>query len=129
MGSNCVPCVEYHIAESKKIGLTEPEIYAVIQHADKIRQVPAKKVLQTALTLLPSVTGATEAAGTSQDCGCASDNEAANAGTQSAQPANPMAGMMSHMMAQMMGSCGGNAPSPGCQSPAGAKPPAGKGCC
>jgi 4-carboxymuconolactone decarboxylase len=129
MGSNCVPCIEYHIAESKKIGLTEPEIHAVIQHADKIRQVPAKKVLQTALSLLPSVSGKTEDAGSSQECGCGSESEPGDAGTKAAQPSHTMAGMM----AQMVGSCGSNAPSAGGQSPAGAGPgaksQAGKGCC
>ena len=54
MGSNCVSCVEYHIPESRKVGLSDPEIHAAIQHADKIRQVPARKTLQAALKLLPS---------------------------------------------------------------------------
>lgn len=54
MGSNCSLCVDYHIRESKRIGLTEQEIYAAIQVADNVRQVPANKALQTAVKLLPS---------------------------------------------------------------------------
>jgi len=34
MASNRVPCVEYHIAESRRVGLTDTEIHASIQHAD-----------------------------------------------------------------------------------------------
>lgn len=83
MGSNCVPCVEYHIPESRKAGLTDPEIRAAIQHADKIHEVPARKTLQTALNMLPSEAGG-----------------AGNAATSStAQPMDVMAGMMSKMMA------------------------------
>lgn len=93
MGSNCVPCVEYHIPESRKAGLTDPEIRAAIQHADKIRQVPARKTLQTALNMLPSEAGG-----------------AGNAATSStAQPMDVMAGMMSKMMA----TCGSLAQSAG----------------
>lgn len=55
MGSNCVPCIEFHIPESRKAGLSDLEIHVAILHADKIRQVPARKTLQTALNLLPSV--------------------------------------------------------------------------
>ena len=70
MGSNCVPCVEYHIPESRRVGLTDPEIHAAIQHADKIRQVPARKTLQAALKRLPSVPVNVRDAGTGEGCGC-----------------------------------------------------------
>lgn len=64
MGSNCALCVDYHIRESKRIGLTEQEIYAAIQVADNVRQVPANKALQTAVKLLPSVVSDSSANGT-----------------------------------------------------------------
>jgi len=70
MGSNCVPCVEYHIPESRKVGLTDPEIHAAIQHADKIRQVPARKTLQAAMKLLPCAADDVRNAATSEGCGC-----------------------------------------------------------
>jgi len=52
MGSNCVPCIEFHIPEARKAGLSDSEIHQAIVHADKIRQVPARKTLQTAQNLL-----------------------------------------------------------------------------
>lgn len=119
MGSNCVPCVEYHIAESRKVGLTDPEIHAAIQHADKIRQVPARKVLQAALNLLPSAAGTTEEVRTSPECGCGSESETANAGTSKpAQSPRAMAGMMTKMMA----TCGDLAPSDRVQNPSEGEP-------
>lgn len=70
MGSNCVSCVEYHIPESRKVGLSDPEIHAAIRHADKVRQVPARKTLQTALKLLPSAAGEVGNAEANEGCGC-----------------------------------------------------------
>ncbi len=53
MGSNCISCVEYHIPEVRKAGLTDLQISEAIRLADKIRQVPARKVLDAAMQLLP----------------------------------------------------------------------------
>lgn len=53
MGSNCVPCIEYHIPEARKAGLTDAQIQQAIRLADKVRQVPARKVLEAALRMLP----------------------------------------------------------------------------
>ncbi len=53
MGSNCVPCIEYHIPEARKAGLTDSQISEAIGLADKVRQVPARKVLDAALKMLP----------------------------------------------------------------------------
>jgi 4-carboxymuconolactone decarboxylase len=52
IGSNCVPCVEYHIPEAKKAGLSDTQIFIAIQIADKVKKVPAQKVFQAALHLL-----------------------------------------------------------------------------
>jgi 4-carboxymuconolactone decarboxylase len=66
LASNCVPCVQFHIPEARKAGLTDAEIREAIQLADKVRQVPARKVLETAQQLLsdaaPSATGGCAAA-------------------------------------------------------------------
>lgn len=51
LASNCVPCIEYHVAESRKAGLSDAEIDQALALADKIRQVPARKVLETAKQL------------------------------------------------------------------------------
>jgi AhpD family alkylhydroperoxidase len=53
MGSNCVPCIEYHVPKARKAGLTDAQIRSAIRLADEVRKVPARKVLDAALQLLP----------------------------------------------------------------------------
>jgi AhpD family alkylhydroperoxidase len=53
MGSNCIPCVEYHILEARKAGLSNSQISEAIRVADKVRQVPARNVLNAARRMLP----------------------------------------------------------------------------
>lgn len=69
LGSNCVPCIEYHIPKAREVGLTDREIHAAIKHADLVRQVPARNVLQTAFELLPSVS-AVPSDVAAEGCGC-----------------------------------------------------------
>jgi len=52
LGSNCVPCVEYHIPEARKAGLNDEQIVEAMHLADRVRQVPAKKVLEVGLQML-----------------------------------------------------------------------------
>ena len=52
IASNCVPCVEYHIPEARRSGLTDSQIVEAVRLADKVRQVPAKKVLDAAMAML-----------------------------------------------------------------------------
>lgn len=52
LASNCVPCIENHIDEARKVGLTDPEIKDAVRLADELRRVPAAKVLNTALAIL-----------------------------------------------------------------------------
>lgn len=56
MGSNCIPCIEYHIPEARKAGLSDEEIREAVGLADKVRQVPARKVLEAADRLLKAGT-------------------------------------------------------------------------
>ena len=80
MGSNCVPCIEYHIPEARKAGLSDQEMRTAVHLADQVRQVPARRTLEAALKKLSSASpapGAPEqeragdpAAG--EACGCAS---------------------------------------------------------
>lgn len=53
MGSNCAPCIEYHIPEARNAGLADAQISEAIRLADKVRQVPARKVLDAAVKMLP----------------------------------------------------------------------------
>ena len=48
LASNCVPCIEHHVPLARKNGLSDAEIFAAIELADRIRQVPARKVLEAA---------------------------------------------------------------------------------
>jgi len=69
IASNCVPCVEYHIPGAKRAGLSDIEIDEAVRIADKVRQVPARTVLETALARIetpPEVS--VESAG--PGCGC-----------------------------------------------------------
>ena len=52
MASNCVPCIEHHIPQARKAGLSDAEISEAIQLSDKLRQVPARKVLDVAIQMV-----------------------------------------------------------------------------
>jgi len=52
VASNCIPCVEYHVPEARKSGLTDAQIAEAVRLADRVRQVPAKKVLDAAIGML-----------------------------------------------------------------------------
>ena len=65
IGSNCVPCIEYHIPEAVRAGLTVEEIRASIHLADKVKQTPARKILEAAFGLLSA---GTETPGTAPCC-------------------------------------------------------------
>jgi AhpD family alkylhydroperoxidase len=59
-GSNCVPCIEYHIPQARKAGLNDSEISEAIRLSDKVRQVPARKVLDVALQMVTASAGRSE---------------------------------------------------------------------
>jgi AhpD family alkylhydroperoxidase len=69
LGSNCVPCIEYHIPEARKAGLSDRQINEAIRLGDKVRQVPARKVLAAALGVLPEAHVGTHAEQSGPDCG------------------------------------------------------------
>jgi len=52
LASNCVPCIEFHVPAARKAGLSELEIGEALALADKIRQVPAGKVMDAARALI-----------------------------------------------------------------------------
>jgi len=52
IASNCVPCIEYHIPEARNAGLTDTQIKEAVKIADKVRRVPARTVMHTALARL-----------------------------------------------------------------------------
>ncbi len=62
VASNCVPCVEHHVPQARQAGLTDAQIRAAIDLADAVRQVPARKVLDAALSALANDAGGPDAA-------------------------------------------------------------------
>ncbi len=52
IGSNCIPCVEYHVPNAKKAGLNNDQITHAIEIAESVKAVPADKVLAKALDLV-----------------------------------------------------------------------------
>lgn len=63
LASNCIPCVAYHIAMARKAGLSEYQVSEAIEVADRVRQMPARAVLDAALRASPEEDVAAE-------CGC-----------------------------------------------------------
>ena len=57
IGRNCVSCIEYHVPAARKAGITDSQISEAIRLADRVRQVPAREVLDTALDLLSEPAG------------------------------------------------------------------------
>ena len=81
IASNCVPCIERHIPEARKAGLSDEEIRAAVELADRTRNVPAKAVLDAAFKAIDVAS-----------CGCAGDSASSCAGNQK-EAANPMSSM------------------------------------
>lgn len=119
MGSNCVPCIEYHIPEAKKAGLTDPQIAEAIRLADRVRQVPAHKTLQAALKLLSTAADDGSDVATGEDCGCGANADVEkNEASKTAQPCN----MMMKMMSKRVDACGSHGQSAGAENSAEKKP-------
>ena len=79
LAANCIPCIEYHIPEAKNAGLGDSEIREAVEIADKVRRVPAKMVMQTALARIEESLGdSTEVTG--GGCGCKDPSESSCAG-------------------------------------------------
>ncbi len=72
LGSNCIPCIEHHIPEARRAGLTDAQIADAIRLADTLRQVPARKVLDAAARVLRE----TPAISQTEDTGSASGRSA-----------------------------------------------------
>ncbi len=68
MGSNCSSCIEHHIPVAKKAGLTDAQIKEAIEVANKVRNTPSEKVLQTANALIGNVDACAQ--GTACSCNC-----------------------------------------------------------
>lgn len=71
VGSNCVPCVRYHIREARDAGLTDDDIARAIETASEVKQVPATLVLNAARNELGGIpTEPKEPVAAQEGCGC-----------------------------------------------------------
>lgn len=52
LGSNCIPCIKFHVQKGREVGLSDEVIGKAIEVADRVRQVPARKVLEAAMAVL-----------------------------------------------------------------------------
>lgn len=60
IAANCVPCVEFHVPKAREAGLSDDALAEVFELADRVRQVPAAKVLQAATAAIGRSEGGTE---------------------------------------------------------------------
>ena len=79
LASNCVPCIEFHLPGARRAGLSDAEISRTLRIADKVRQVPARAVLDAAQARIETTLDrSTETAG--PGCGCGGSNAASEVG-------------------------------------------------
>jgi AhpD family alkylhydroperoxidase len=72
VGANCQPCLQYHVAKAKEIGINEGEIQEAINVGRTVRTGAANKMDQYSAT----VCGKTSMAGSAgKGCGCGCDGE------------------------------------------------------
>jgi len=48
IGSNCVPCIAFHVGQARQAGITDEQIEQAIALSEEIRNVPATLVVNTA---------------------------------------------------------------------------------
>ena len=72
IAANCIPCVEFHIPKARDAGISDTQLDEVLALADKVRRVPAKKVLAVASRL---VNGAEAGAASTATCAEVMDSE------------------------------------------------------
>jgi AhpD family alkylhydroperoxidase len=69
IGSNCIPCVVYHIKQCRNNGISDAQINSAIEIAVKVKNVPYENVLSAALRQLYK-TEIKEKCSSDQPCGC-----------------------------------------------------------
>lgn len=79
IGSNCEPCLEYHVELALRLGLSRDDIARAVKTARKVKDTPARHIANRADELLSEVAPAapTVAGG----CGCSSEAPADTSAT------------------------------------------------
>jgi AhpD family alkylhydroperoxidase len=72
LGSNCVPCIVFHVGVAKKVGIADEEITEAVELADRVRKMPAEQVLRTAYAQIGKTPepSAERCKPTTPGCGC-----------------------------------------------------------
>jgi len=52
IGSNCVPCLEYHVATARDLGVDDAVIVRAVQTARTVKAAPARAIAKRAAELL-----------------------------------------------------------------------------
>lgn len=55
VAGNCIPCLEWHHKKCVELGIPNEEIKEAIDMANRVKQVPIKKINETAESLLHSM--------------------------------------------------------------------------
>lgn len=54
VAANCEPCLKYHLQKAREMGLTDDQLRAAITVARKVKETPARLILEAADRLLGS---------------------------------------------------------------------------
>jgi 4-carboxymuconolactone decarboxylase len=68
LGSNCIPCVAFHVGEARKCGISDQQIRSAIEVAEQVRKMPAELVRNAALAQLEDAPG--DGIEPKTGCGC-----------------------------------------------------------
>jgi len=63
--ANCIPCIKYHFAKAREVGVTDAEIISAVQVGKMVRKGAANKWDEEISALLSTTSGEHNAA-----CGC-----------------------------------------------------------
>ncbi|VBB06443.1 alkylhydroperoxidase ahpd core [Lucifera butyrica] len=70
VGANCQPCLEYHVAKAREIGISEQEIQEAIHVGQTVRKGAAYKMDQHIMALREKPSAGPQPAGGGCACGC-----------------------------------------------------------
>ncbi|GBG55926.1 hypothetical protein SDC9_158707 [bioreactor metagenome] len=70
IGANCQPCLQYHVAHAKEIGISEQEIQVAIRVGQMVRKGAASKMDQYVIALQENTSISPQSEGNDCMCGC-----------------------------------------------------------
>lgn len=70
VAANCHPCLEYHTAHARELGLTDQEIKAAAEAGKAVKAGAGKSMEKLIAKLLSAEEAAPEQAGCGAGCGC-----------------------------------------------------------